>query len=111
MKKTLALLVILVIAVSLLASCGEKPCEVHTYDNACDVDCNVCGETREASAHKYSNVCDITCDVCGAETEKEEHCGAPTQLVGGLSFINNDTVNLASGLVVFLLSFTVFLIV
>jgi uncharacterized membrane protein len=51
------------------------------------------------------------CAVCGAETEKEEHCGATTQLVGGLSFINNDTVNLASGLVVFLLSFTVFLIV
>jgi hypothetical protein len=31
--------------------------------------------------------------------------------VGGVSFLNNDTVNLLSGAVVFLLSFTVFLFV
>jgi uncharacterized membrane protein len=51
------------------------------------------------------------CSVCGADTEREEHCESPTVQVGGVSFLNNDTVNLLSGAVVFLLSFTVFLFV
>lgn len=49
----------------------------HTYSGVCDVDCNVCGEKREASAHNYSEdiisnvtcvedgVCVYTCSVCG----------------------------------------------
>jgi uncharacterized protein (TIGR00297 family) len=51
------------------------------------------------------------CSVCGSNTEREEHCGAPTQLVSGLAFINNDTVNFISNTIVFLLSFSVFFVV
>ena len=51
------------------------------------------------------------CSVCGADTERDTHCGSPTRLIGGVSFINNDTVNLISGCTVFLLSFTVFLVI
>ena len=38
----------------------------HSYDHACDVDCNVCGATRQGSGHSYDNDCDATCNVCGA---------------------------------------------
>ncbi len=51
---------------------NEEPC-AHTYDNACDVTCNVCSETREVGAHDYEEAdCDTpkTCTVCGA-TEGE----------------------------------------
>ena len=33
------------------------------------------------------------CTVCNSLTEKREHCGTPTELVSGIRFINNDTVN------------------
>lgn len=49
------------------------PCEEHVYDNACDADCNVCGETREPAAHVYDNACDAACNVCEAEREPAEH--------------------------------------
>ncbi len=39
--------------------------EPHTYDNACDSDCNLCGEVREVSGHVYDNVCDTACNLCG----------------------------------------------
>ena len=48
-------------------------CEEHTYDNACDADCNACGETREPAAHVYDNACDAACNVCEAEREPAEH--------------------------------------
>ena len=38
------------------------------------------------------------CSVCGALTEKREHCGTPTELVSGVRFIRNDTVNAISTL-------------
>ena len=38
------------------------------------------------------------CSVCGALTEKREHCGTPTELVSGIRFIRNDTVNAISTL-------------
>lgn len=38
----------------------------HTYTNACDASCNICGATRTPAAHVYSNACDTTCNVCGA---------------------------------------------
>ena len=41
----------------------------HTYDNACDGECNVCKETREVSPHDFSEAdCDTpkTCSKCGA---------------------------------------------
>ena len=43
----------------------------HAYDNACDTDCNECGETRETS-HTYDNACDTDCNVCG-ETRETSH--------------------------------------
>ena len=33
------------------------------------------------------------CTVCDSLTEKREHCGTPTELVSGIRFIRNDTVN------------------
>ena len=39
----------------------------HLYDNACDADCNVCGQTRTIT-HDYQNdtcTTDATCSVCG----------------------------------------------
>ena len=39
--------------------------EPHTYDNACDAACNLCGGTRVAP-HVYANFCITTCDACGA---------------------------------------------
>ena len=53
-------------------SCGATYTETiaatgnHTYDNACDTSCNVCGATRTVS-HSYSGACDQYCDLCGAK--------------------------------------------
>ncbi len=38
------------------------------------------------------------CPVCGALTEKTTHCEGATVRVGGVSFVDNDVVNLLSGL-------------
>ena len=64
-KLTLILLSVLLIVA--LVSCGEKACE-HSYDNACDVDCNSCGEER-AVEHKFADAtCTAPkpCSLCGA---------------------------------------------
>lgn len=46
----------------------------HIYDNACDADCNVCGEERTPSEHVYTADCDANCNVCGDErTPTAEH--------------------------------------
>ena len=47
--------------------------EAHTYDNACDTDCNVCGYERTVGAHVYDNGCDTTCNTCGATRTVEPH--------------------------------------
>lgn len=52
----------------------------HTYDNACDADCNLCGETRTPAAHVFGDwkvtkeatetekgLKKRTCSVCGVE--------------------------------------------
>ncbi len=46
--------------------CGEvaKAATEHSYDNDCDAQCNVCGETRVPSDHVYDNNCDTQCNVC-----------------------------------------------
>ena len=74
-----------------------KPDVTHTYTNACDTECNVCGATRvtehqwndatctepktcsvcgvtegKANGHSYDNACDTDCNVCGA-TRKTNH--------------------------------------
>ena len=41
----------------------------HTYTNACDTTCDVCGYARTVGAHVYDNACDTTCNVCGATRE------------------------------------------
>lgn len=41
----------------------------HTYDNACDAACNVCGGTRAVPDHVYDHDGDATCNVCGAVRE------------------------------------------
>ena len=42
----------------------------HTYDDAADPSCNVCGEEREiACAHEYDYDCDTVCNLCGEVRE------------------------------------------
>ena len=43
---------------------NDQSCTSHTYDNDCDTDCNVCGNTR-VTTHAYDNDCDTDCNVCG----------------------------------------------
>ena len=50
----------------------EGETAVHSYDNACDADCNVCGATRIPADHVYDNTCDTDCNVCG-ETRTTSH--------------------------------------
>ena len=73
MKKSIkALLTACIMALCLtflLTGCNlfVKDCE-HTYDNACDTACNLCGEARETSAHQWKDAtCTSlkTCTVCG----------------------------------------------
>ncbi len=40
----------------------------HSYDNNCDVDCNVCNDVRTPSDHIYTNNCDAICDECNQTT-------------------------------------------
>lgn len=37
----------------------------HSYDNACDTDCNTCGYVRTVPDHVYTNSCDADCNECG----------------------------------------------
>ena len=65
MKKTLSLCILLFAFCILLTACGNK-CE-HTYDNACDVTCNECGEERTVT-HDFADADCLnpkTCTVCG----------------------------------------------
>ncbi len=82
MKKPITILTILVMLLSLsviFSSCGNK-CE-HTYDNACDVTCNECGEertiTHTPSADDGDCTTPITCSVCKTVTTpaKDSHTG------------------------------------
>ncbi len=54
------------VALDYVGTCIEIIDHTHTYDNACDAGCNICGETREVEPHVYENTCDTTCNVCGA---------------------------------------------
>ena len=44
-------------------------CLEHIYDNACDTECNSCGQERTPSEHVYDNEYDTTCNVCGEERD------------------------------------------
>ena len=47
------------------STCGQQYGELadHSYDNACDSSCNVCGSSRSVGSHQYGS--DNTCDECG----------------------------------------------
>ena len=55
----------------------------HSYDNACDPSCNLCGETRDAS-HNWGNIQSndsqhwYTCSKCGSEKDRADHAGDGT---------------------------------
>ncbi len=57
---------------SLTAYQYANPC-THTYDNACDAYCNICGDTREVPDHIYDNDCDTDCNECGETREVPDH--------------------------------------
>ena len=64
--KKLTLILLSVLMIVTLVACGDKECK-HTYDNACDVTCNECGEERTVT-HDFADAdCDTpkTCTVCG----------------------------------------------
>ena len=50
---------------------SSEGCE-HVYDNACDIDCNVCGVKRTAAEHVYDGEYDKTCNECGFERNVSE---------------------------------------
>ena len=46
----------------------------HTYDNACDAECNLCNAPRTAP-HTYDNACDAECNICKATRTPADHAG------------------------------------
>ena len=46
--------------------CGKTLSEC-AYDNACDADCNICGDVRVPAEHVYDDDKDGTCNVCGGD--------------------------------------------
>ncbi len=38
---------------------------MHSYENDCDTDCNICGDVREVPDHTYDDIFDPDCNVCG----------------------------------------------
>ena len=62
--------------------CGyARTVGAHVYDNACDTACNVCGATRTVEPHVYDNACDTSCNVCGA-TRTITHAHSTTLTAG-----------------------------
>ena len=53
--------------------CGARRKAPHVYDNACDVDCNLCEEIRKVPGHVYDNGCDTNCNVCWFGREVPAH--------------------------------------
>ena len=73
----LAMVIVLVLSIGMMVACNEE-CE-HAYDNACDTDCNLCGETR-TTTHTFANVWTpgetthfYACTVCGAKKDEANH--------------------------------------
>lgn len=50
------------------------------------------------------------CSVCKKLTEKELHCGVPTEHIGGLKAVSNDAVNLISNLITTVIAILVLII-
>ena len=68
---------------------AKAPCN-HAYDNACDANCNECGEVREVADHVYDDANDATCNACGAVRQI-----AAQNLGGGKTSISEDVNGLA----------------
>ena len=67
----------------------------HTYTNACDTTCDVCGYARTVGAHVYDNACDNKCNVCSAERTVESHvydnaCDTACNVCGATRTITHD---------------------
>ncbi len=76
-------------------SCKSAVCEEngHTYDNACDTDCNVCETVREIE-HSFDNACDTECNVCEETRETPDHiydnnCDTDCNECGGIREVND----------------------
>ena len=67
MKRNRIITALLVVCISLLVAfgltaCGNK-CD-HTYDNACDTTCNICGEKRTGGGHDWKSADCINPAIC-----------------------------------------------
>ncbi len=51
------------------------------------------------------------CPVCGTLTEKQTHCDNPTARECGLSFVDNDVVNITSGFITALIAFVLAMLI
>lgn len=85
-----ALLVGLVAAVGLVL-CGERPSSLFLPIAAALVG----GMVGSIADSLLGATCQVIyrCRVCGAETEKQIHCGQPTEYLRGYGWLNNDVVN------------------
>ena len=81
------------------ATCKHKEEKIdlaaHTYTNACDTTCDVCGYARTVGAHVYDNACDNKCNVCSAERTVEPHvyynaCDTSCNVCGATRTITHD---------------------
>ena len=52
--------------------CGDVRADAHDYLSACDRDCGICGGVRQAP-HLYESACDDTCDACGMRRKAQPH--------------------------------------
>lgn len=50
---------------SVCGAVDESTRKAHDHDNACDADCNTCGQTRTVPGHVYDDHDDLTCNECG----------------------------------------------
>ena len=69
--------------------------EAHSYGNACDPACDVCGYTRTVGDHVYDNACDTKCNVCDAERTVGDHvydnaCDTSCNACGATRTITHD---------------------
>ena len=74
--------------------------DVHTYSNACDANCNICGASRVVPSHVYSDSCDSTCNVCGASrTTKHKYsnvCDKTCNVCGATRTVPKHTYKLTT---------------
>ena len=85
MRKKFTIILCVIASLFTLVSCSGQPPNssigglgsdsttecLHSYDNACDEDCNECGELR-ITEHRYDGVCDIKCNECGGQRVVDE---------------------------------------